>query len=81
MDYGLRSLTGRNSIKDSKEGCTKRKCEELLKCVCKYANEASTIGDEIEVAILPHKKDFSGFGLAKHAKIPFSKITSFQPKL
>jgi len=23
------------------------------------------VGDEIEVAILPHKKDFSGFGIAK----------------
>ncbi|MBI2147776.1 hypothetical protein HYU19_04865 [Candidatus Woesearchaeota archaeon] len=24
------------------------------------------VGDEIEVAILPHKKDFSGFGMAKN---------------
>ena len=26
------------------------------------------VGDEIEVAILPAKKDFSGFGVAKHFK-------------
>ncbi|HLC86001.1 MAG TPA: hypothetical protein VJG30_01815 [Candidatus Nanoarchaeia archaeon] len=31
------------------------------------------IGDEIQVAILPKRKDFSGFGMAKNAKIPFKR--------
>ena len=31
------------------------------------------IGDVIEMAILPNKKDFSGFGIAKHARIPFTR--------
>lgn len=35
--------------------------------------EEINIGDEIELAILPHAKDFSGFGLAKHTKIPFTR--------
>ena len=31
------------------------------------------IGDDIEIAILPNKKDFSGFGIAKNFKIRFKK--------
>lgn len=30
------------------------------------------IGDEIDIAIVPHK-DFSGFGMGKHAKVPFKR--------
>ncbi len=30
-------------------------------------------GDEIDLAILPKKKDLSGFGIAKNFKIPFKK--------
>ena len=29
------------------------------------------VGDEIELAILTHKKDFSGFGMTKQFKFPF----------
>ncbi|MDO8642571.1 MAG: hypothetical protein Q7R76_03200 [Candidatus Woesearchaeota archaeon] len=28
-------------------------------------------GDELEIAILPHKKDLSGFGMAKGFMLPF----------
>lgn len=35
--------------------------------------EAIRIVYEIELAILPHAKDFSGFGMAKSAKIPFTR--------
>lgn len=28
-------------------------------------------GDELEIAILPHKKDLSGFGMAKGCTVPF----------
>ncbi|MGV8085688.1 MAG: AbrB/MazE/SpoVT family DNA-binding domain-containing protein [Candidatus Bilamarchaeum sp.] len=31
------------------------------------------LGDEIEIAILTHKKDLSGFGMTKGFKIPFSR--------
>lgn len=31
------------------------------------------VGDEIEIAIVPNKKDFSGFGLAKNFAVPFVK--------
>jgi len=31
------------------------------------------IGDDIEIAILPNKKDFSGFGMARNAKFPFKR--------
>ncbi len=37
--------------------------------------EEISIGDEIELAILPRTKDFSGFGLARQAKIPFVRDT------
>ncbi len=43
--------------------------------------EGLKIGDEIDVAILPHKKDFSGFGMAKNFKIPFirdKKVREFK---
>ena len=33
--------------------------------------EEIKIGDEIELAIVPHTKNFSGFGLTRHAKIHF----------
>lgn len=42
--------------------------------------EAIHIGDEIELAIVPHAKDFSGFGLAKSARTPFvrdKKVRAF----
>lgn len=38
------------------------------------------IGDNIELAILHHRKDFSGFGIAKNAKTPFlrdKKVRNF----
>lgn len=28
-------------------------------------------GDELELALLPHTKDFSGFGIARRARVPF----------
>jgi len=31
------------------------------------------VGDEIKMTILPKRKDFSGFGMAKDAKIPFKR--------
>lgn len=31
------------------------------------------VGDEMEIALLTHKKDFSGFGMAKNFKIPFTR--------
>lgn len=30
-------------------------------------------GDELELAILPHTKDFSGFGIVRRARVPFSR--------
>ena len=41
----------------------------------------ANIGDEIELAILPHKKDTSGFGIAKKFTIAFTrdkKVRSFK---
>ncbi len=38
------------------------------------------IGDEVEVALLSHQKDFSGFGLAKRFTTPFirdKKVRNF----
>ena len=38
------------------------------------------VGDNIELAILHHRKDFSGFGIAKHSKAPFlrdKKVRNF----
>ena len=31
------------------------------------------IGDTVKIAILPKKKDFSGFGFAKNARVPFKR--------
>ncbi|MEK6947943.1 MAG: hypothetical protein AABX19_01750 [Nanoarchaeota archaeon] len=33
----------------------------------------ANMGDEIEIAILPKKKDLSGFGMTKDFKIPFKR--------
>lgn len=30
-------------------------------------------GEELEIAILPHVKDLSGFGMARNFKIPFKR--------
>ncbi len=36
-------------------------------------NAEIELGDEIEIAILTHKKDLSGFGLTKDFKVPFTR--------
>jgi len=38
--------------------------------------EEIAIGDEIELAILAHVEDFSGFGIAKKATVPFNRDKS-----
>ncbi len=32
-----------------------------------------SVNDEVEVALLPHQKDFSGFGIAQRFKVHFRR--------